>query len=163
MSQRSEIRFLLNDQEVSIPEVGADDMLLDHLRLQRRLTGTKERCAAPQGRRSALPDRQCLHPISGDARRLPCRHRRISFRSRGSDASRSAGHGRTSRKPVRFLHAGLCHVALCALDGNNRSDRGADRDRVAGRSLPLHRLRADHPCSQGDQRIRQSCARHAER
>ena len=39
------LRFLLNDQEVCLTEVGAADTLLDHLRIARRLTGTKEGCA----------------------------------------------------------------------------------------------------------------------
>ncbi|MGZ3216266.1 xanthine dehydrogenase small subunit [Paracoccus sp. T5] len=41
----NQLRFLLNDQEISLSEVGASDTLLDHLRLARRLTGTKEGCA----------------------------------------------------------------------------------------------------------------------
>ncbi len=45
MPYRSEIRFLLNDREVSISDVGSEDTLLDHLRIARRLTGTKEGCA----------------------------------------------------------------------------------------------------------------------
>ncbi|MHA6346303.1 xanthine dehydrogenase small subunit [Roseivivax sp. CAU 1761] len=42
---RSTIRFVLNDAEVALEEVAATDTLLDHLRLARRLTGTKEGCA----------------------------------------------------------------------------------------------------------------------
>ncbi|GAA0287030.1 xanthine dehydrogenase small subunit [Rhodovulum strictum] len=45
MDHRREIRFLLNGDEVRLAEVGAEDMALDFLRLQRRLTGTKEGCA----------------------------------------------------------------------------------------------------------------------
>ncbi|WPY96633.1 xanthine dehydrogenase small subunit (plasmid) [Limimaricola variabilis] len=45
MQPRSEIRFLLNDTEVTTGAVGAGDTLLDMLRLERRLTGTKEGCA----------------------------------------------------------------------------------------------------------------------
>ena len=45
MAVRSEIRFLLNDQEVSLSSLGASDTLLDFLRLDQRLTGTKEGCA----------------------------------------------------------------------------------------------------------------------
>jgi len=45
MPYRSEIRFLLNDREVSTSKVGSDDTLLDFLRIDRRLTGTKEGCA----------------------------------------------------------------------------------------------------------------------
>ncbi|MDO5605130.1 MAG: xanthine dehydrogenase small subunit [Paracoccus sp. (in: a-proteobacteria)] len=41
----SPIRFLLNDQPVTLSEVAPDDTLLDFLRLNRRLTGTKEGCA----------------------------------------------------------------------------------------------------------------------
>ncbi|SIS87780.1 xanthine dehydrogenase small subunit [Paracoccus saliphilus] len=42
---KPELRFLLNDQEIRLTEVGASDTLLDHLRIARRLTGTKEGCA----------------------------------------------------------------------------------------------------------------------
>ncbi len=45
MTTRTEIRFLLNDREVRLGSVRASDTLLDHLRLVRRLTGTKEGCA----------------------------------------------------------------------------------------------------------------------
>ncbi len=41
----TQLRFLLNDQEVALSQVGASDTLLDHLRIARRLTGTKEGCA----------------------------------------------------------------------------------------------------------------------
>ena len=40
-----DLRFLLNDREVALTEVGASDMLLDFLRISRRITGTKEGCA----------------------------------------------------------------------------------------------------------------------
>ncbi len=42
---RSEIRFLLNDEPVVLSTVGSSDMLLDFLRIEQRLTGTKEGCA----------------------------------------------------------------------------------------------------------------------
>lgn len=45
MAHRSEIRFLLNGAEITLDKVGAGDTLLDFLRLQKRLTGTKEGCA----------------------------------------------------------------------------------------------------------------------
>jgi len=45
MVPRDEIRFLLNDREIALPEVAATRTLLDFLRLDRRLTGTKEGCA----------------------------------------------------------------------------------------------------------------------
>ncbi|WP_347139329.1 xanthine dehydrogenase small subunit [Paracoccus sp. SSK6] len=39
------LRFLLNGQAVELTAVGASDTLLDFLRINRRLTGTKEGCA----------------------------------------------------------------------------------------------------------------------
>ncbi|MFZ1815850.1 MAG: xanthine dehydrogenase small subunit [Rhizobiaceae bacterium] len=42
---RKEIRFLLNGKSVAISDAGPSDTLLDYLRLNRRLTGTKEGCA----------------------------------------------------------------------------------------------------------------------
>jgi len=45
MAQRTEIRFVLNGRDVAVPDVAADRTLLDFLRLDRRLTGSKEGCA----------------------------------------------------------------------------------------------------------------------
>ncbi|MFZ7091234.1 xanthine dehydrogenase small subunit [Primorskyibacter sp. 2E233] len=45
MKTRSEVRFILNDRDVVLDRVGASDTLLDFLRIDRRLTGTKEGCA----------------------------------------------------------------------------------------------------------------------
>ena len=45
MGVRNEIHFLLNDRDISISDLGASKTLLDFLRLDRRLTGTKEGCA----------------------------------------------------------------------------------------------------------------------
>jgi xanthine dehydrogenase small subunit len=42
---RKEIRFLLNDKAVTLKAVAASDMVLDHLRLEQQLRGTKEGCA----------------------------------------------------------------------------------------------------------------------
>ncbi len=44
-SQTSPIRFLLNDAEITLPEAAPAETLLDFLRLNRHLTGTKEGCA----------------------------------------------------------------------------------------------------------------------
>ncbi|OLP59446.1 xanthine dehydrogenase small subunit [Xaviernesmea oryzae] len=44
-SDTGTIRFILNDRSVALDDVGATTTLLDHLRLARRLTGTKEGCA----------------------------------------------------------------------------------------------------------------------
>ncbi len=45
VSAASELRFILNGQDVALHGVKANDTLLDHLRLKARLTGTKEGCA----------------------------------------------------------------------------------------------------------------------
>ncbi|MGB1211723.1 MAG: xanthine dehydrogenase small subunit [Pikeienuella sp.] len=45
MTARTEIRFVLNDRDITLGNVGANDTLLDFLRIERRLTGTKEGCA----------------------------------------------------------------------------------------------------------------------
>jgi len=45
VSIRKEIRFLLNATEVRLGDVNSDAMLLDYLRLNLRLRGTKEGCA----------------------------------------------------------------------------------------------------------------------
>lgn len=45
MQHRTDIRFLLNGKDVSLGHVDANQTLLDYLRLERRLTGTKEGCA----------------------------------------------------------------------------------------------------------------------
>ncbi len=45
MTTRSQIRFVLNDRDIALASVGASDTLLDFLRIDQRLTGTKEGCA----------------------------------------------------------------------------------------------------------------------
>ena len=45
MALRHIIRFMLNDRIISLSAVAATDMLLDHLRLDQHLRGTKEGCA----------------------------------------------------------------------------------------------------------------------
>ncbi len=39
------IRFILNGDDITLTSVRPTETLLDYLRLQRRLTGTKEGCA----------------------------------------------------------------------------------------------------------------------
>jgi len=45
MTIRNEIQFLLNDTKVTTGDLGATDTLLDYLRINQRLTGSKEGCA----------------------------------------------------------------------------------------------------------------------
>src|SRR5258708_7716857 len=39
------LRFVLNDEDVEIPSIGATETLLDYLRLTKRLRGSKKGCA----------------------------------------------------------------------------------------------------------------------
>ena len=45
VATRSTLRFLLNDHEVEISDIAATTTLLDYLRLDQRLRGSKEGCA----------------------------------------------------------------------------------------------------------------------
>ncbi|SDD72124.1 xanthine dehydrogenase small subunit [Paracoccus isoporae] len=45
MAQQSEIRFLLNGKEIILSDLPATQTLLEFLRIEKRLTGTKEGCA----------------------------------------------------------------------------------------------------------------------
>ena len=45
MKIRTELRFILNGEDVALSDVGPDETLLDYLRLSRSLRGTKEGCA----------------------------------------------------------------------------------------------------------------------
>lgn len=75
------INFLLNDNEINLPEVGPGDTLLDFLRLSQRLTGTKEGCAEGDcGACTVLAghlDNGSLHyePVNACIRFLPSCHR----------------------------------------------------------------------------------------
>jgi xanthine dehydrogenase small subunit len=74
---RDEVRFLLNDREERLKGVRSSDTLLDHLRLTRRLRGTKEGCAEGDcgactvlvGRRTG--DGLVYEPVNACIRLLP--------------------------------------------------------------------------------------------
>ena len=65
---RNAIRFILNDRDVVLESVGSADTLLDFLRLDERLRGTKEGCAEGDcGACTVLVGR-----LSGGERRMVC-------------------------------------------------------------------------------------------
>lgn len=77
MTQRHQLRFVLNDRTIALDRVASDQMLLDHLRLQQRLTGTKEGCAEGDcgactvlvgrlvgGRVDYAPVNACIRPLA---------------------------------------------------------------------------------------------------
>ena len=71
------LRFVLNDRDIRLDEVGPGDMLLDFLRLEQRLTGTKEGCnegdcgactvlvgRLHHGRLAYRPLNACIRPLA---------------------------------------------------------------------------------------------------
>jgi hypothetical protein len=124
------IRFILNGEDVALADVAPDATLLDYLRLAGRCAAPRKaarrrlrrlhRAGRPALRRRArLRIGQRLHPLPRLARRHACRHRRASLRPRRPPASGAAGDGRFPRLAMRLLHAGLRHVALCAVDARS--------------------------------------------
>ena len=127
------IRFVLNGEERSVAgapptttraRISAPDRAADRHqgRLRRgrlrRLHGAA--CRAGRGGRPASPGGERLHPVPARDERTRGRDRRAS--RQGRRPSGAAGDGREARQPVRLLHAGLRHAALCRL-ADRRDER----------------------------------------
>jgi xanthine dehydrogenase small subunit len=124
---RSELRFILNGEDVALADVAPDETLLDWLRLDRTLRGTKEGCAEGDcgactvlvGRLSAAiwsTNRQSTPASASSARSTARMSSPSSICGATAPAPGAAGDGRFPRLAMRLLHAGLRHVALRAVD-----------------------------------------------
>ena len=87
MTHRSEIRFLLNGRTVNLPTVPATQTLLDFLRLDRRLTGTKVGEAASQ------------RHLEQDVTRFCCTGRSEATQAVRACAHSHAGTAASAREP----------------------------------------------------------------
>ena len=151
---RDEIRFLLNDREERLTAVRSSDTLLDHLRLTRRLRGTKEGCAEGDcgactvlvGRRTGgglvyEPVNACIRLMGS----LDLCHVVTVEHLAGAD-----GALHPVQQAMVDTHGSQCGFCtpgfVMSLYGLWMRDagagRGGDRGGAAGQSLPLHRLRS---------------------
>ena len=151
---RTELRFMLNGEDVALADAGPDETLLDYLRLRRSLRGTKEGCAEGDcgactvlvGKLSS--GKLVYESVNACIRFLGsldgCHVVTVEHlaRRRRQAASGAAGDGRLPRLAMRLLHAGLRHVALCAVDAVARPirrDASRRRCRAISAAAPVTR------------------------
>ena len=142
------------------------DVLLDVLREDLNLTGTKRGCdMGTCGCCTVLVDG--APPLLPDARAGGDRAR--DHDDRGPAARRGAPSGaavlrRDRRRAVRLLHAGLHHDRRAPARHQSRARRGRDPRGHLGEHLPLHGLREDHrrPSSAPPPRARRPAAESAD-
>ena len=111
-----DITFLLNGEPVSLTRRSPTTTLLDWLREERGLTGTKEGCnegdcgactvMITDADGSTRAER--LHPVSAAGARQTRHNVEGLQRARRHPAPRAASNDRPPRQPMRVLHAGLC-------------------------------------------------------
>ena len=135
-------------------EDAVDDatLLLDHLREQLALTGTKRGCDGGEcGACTVLVDGEPVLACLTLAAR--CEGKRVetieALAVNGRMAALQAAFHEQARHAVRLLHAGHDHGCRGAAAPRPRARRGRD-PRGAGRQpVPLHRLRQDHRVGAG--------------
>ncbi len=149
----SQIVFLLNGDPVCLTDPAPTTTLLDWLREQRGMTGTKEGCN--EGDCGActvmVTDATGARAVNACILFLPQLHGRAVRTVEGIAGPDGALHPVQqamidhARVAMRVLHAGLRRV-----DGDGASERAAGFQRPAcGQPVPLHRIRADRARRRG--------------
>ena len=150
------VRFLLNGERVDVAGLSPQTTLLEFLRDERRLTGTKEGCAEGDcgactvvvaeraGAARRLETRQRVHPAAAVGRRQGGVHRR-------KPRSPHDGALHPVQQALVDCHASQCGfctpgfaMSLFGLYKTARApSRRDDRRRAVRQPLPLHRLPSD--------------------
>ena len=164
---RTELRFILNGEDVALADVGPDETLLDYLRLRRSLRGTKEGCAEGDcGACTVLVGKLVAGKLVYESVNACIRflgsldgcHVVTVEHLRGED-----GRLHPVQQAMVDFHGSQCGfctpgfvMSLYALWMRSPDPSvAAHREGAAGQSLPLHRLRGDRARRPGDFQLRQ--------
>ena len=160
---QAEIRFVLDGDVVRVRDVPPQTTVLEYLREHLGRTGTKEGCAegdcgactvvvasCDTSGDGASDDALSWHAVNACIRPLPTLDGKALFTveslrgRRRLAASRAGGDGGVSCLAVRILHSRLRDVAVRPLQARAGADACADRRRLVGKPLSLHRIPSDH-------------------
>ena len=168
-TDRSAIRFLLNGEPVDVEDLSPQTTLLEYLREQRHLTGTKEGCAEGDCGACTVvladPADGGLRwrPVNACIRPLPSVDGKAVVTVEGAARRRMAQLHPVQRALVdcHGSQCGFCTpgfaMSLFGLYKNaSAPTRARHRERAVGQSVPLHRLPSDR-----GRRRRRCTTRHA--